>query len=297
MTADEFASLVEVADELGLAHDRIPPVRRVAVDVAPGQQVSVLTWGDGDPELVFLHGGGQNAHTWDLVALWLGRPALAIDLPGHGHSSWRDDRDYGPAHNALAVASVVERFAPDAAGVVGMSLGGLTTIRLAATRPDLVRRAILVDVTPGSPENAARMSERQRGAVALTSGPRTFASREEMVAAAVRASPRRPSTAVRRGVVHNTRQLPDGAWAWRYDRLGGGLSDVTAALWDDLGSLTMPTMLVKGGASDFVAGTDLAEARRRLPSLRVEVVDDAGHSVQSDRPTVLGALIREFALG
>ena len=43
-------------------------------------------WGDAEPELVFLHGGAQNAHTWDTVALALGRPLVAIDLPGHGHS-------------------------------------------------------------------------------------------------------------------------------------------------------------------------------------------------------------------
>src|SRR5690349_14685555 len=108
-TVDEFGSLTEVADELGVAHDRIPRVRRSAVEVSPGREVSVLTWGEKAPELVFLHGGGQNAHTWDLVALRLDRPALAIDLPGHGHSSWRDDHDYGPVRNAHAVATVVER--------------------------------------------------------------------------------------------------------------------------------------------------------------------------------------------
>ena len=40
------------------------------------------------PNSVLLHGGGQNAHTWDTVALALDRPLLAVDLPGHGHSDW-----------------------------------------------------------------------------------------------------------------------------------------------------------------------------------------------------------------
>ena len=44
-------------------------------------------WGEGDPEIVLLHGGSQNAHTWDTVAMALRpRPLVAIDLPGHGHS-------------------------------------------------------------------------------------------------------------------------------------------------------------------------------------------------------------------
>ena len=50
--------------------------------------------------VVFLHGGGQNAHTWDTVIVGLGEPALAVDLPGHGRSAWRDDGDYGPKLNA-----------------------------------------------------------------------------------------------------------------------------------------------------------------------------------------------------
>ena len=112
--------------------------------------MSALAWGDAQPELVLLHGGGQNAHTWDTLALALGRPLLAVDLPGHGHSGRRRDRDYGPWRNAEAVAAVVGQAAPAARAVVGMSLGGATVIRLAATRPDLVRRAVIVTSRPAA---------------------------------------------------------------------------------------------------------------------------------------------------
>jgi esterase len=293
-----FATLVDVADELGLDHSVIPPVVRQSVTIGADQQISALVWGAAEPELVFLHGGGQNAHTWDLVALELGRPAIAIDLPGHGHSSWRTDHDYGPRPNATAVAVAIERLAPRAAGVVGMSLGGMTTIRLAAARPDLVRRAMVVDVTPGSPEASRAMTNEQRGATILTRGPRTFDSLEDMVDAAVQASPRRPPTAVRRGVIHNTKQLPDGTWTWRYDLRDRGGADRTFAgteeLWDDVATLRMPCMLVRGGDSVFVTPEDLAEMTTRLPALRVEEVAGAGHAVQSDQPKALAALIREF---
>jgi len=290
----EFASLAEAATEVGLDPATVPPVRRHSVDVPGSQQLSLLAWGTGEPELVLLHGGGQNAHTWDLVLLLLGRPAVAIDLPGHGHSSWRPDRDYGPVRNAGAVAAVIEQRAPRADAVIGMSLGGLTTIHLAATRPDLVRRAVLVDVTPGSRDAAAAMSAQQRGAVQLTRGPRAFASREEMIDAAVSASPRRPASAVRRGVIHNSHQLPDGTWAWRYDQLDPDLPFPTAELWDDLARLSMPTLLVTGGDSVFVSTADRAELARRAPAVRVETVDGAGHAVQSDQPAALAALIAQF---
>src|ERR1700712_4312263 len=102
----EFASLAEAAAEGGVDAEIVPRVARHFFGLPTGQQLRLLAWGSGDPELVLLHGGGQNAHTWDLVLLLLGRPAIAIDLPGHGHSSWRTDRDYGPVSNAAAVATV-----------------------------------------------------------------------------------------------------------------------------------------------------------------------------------------------
>jgi pimeloyl-ACP methyl ester carboxylesterase len=168
---DEFGLLGDNATEAGLTLDHLPKVSRSSYPVADGQAMSALTWGDSEPELVFLHGGGQNAHTWDTVALALGRPLLAIDLPGHGHSARRGDRDYGPWRNAEAVASVIEQAAPSAKGIVGMSLGGNTPIRLAATRPDLVRRVVIVDVTPSSGARSGALAPARRGAVALVSGP------------------------------------------------------------------------------------------------------------------------------
>jgi esterase len=294
--AAEFDSLGEVAAELGLDRAIIPPVTRRSVQVGSEQQISVLAWGEDQPELVFLHGGGQNAHTWDLVIAALRRPAIAIDLPGHGHSSWRDDQDYGPARNAPAIARVISELAAAAHGVVGMSLGGLTLIRLGATRPELVRRAIIVDVTPGSGVAHARMTRSERGATQLISGPPSFASLEDMVDLAVQASPRRPASAVRRGVMHNTRQQPDGTWTWRYDpHLGSaGAGSDFRLLWDDLARLSMPVMLVRGGDSVFVTPDDLAAMTFRLPALQVEVVPGAGHAVQSDQPLALAALISQF---
>jgi pimeloyl-ACP methyl ester carboxylesterase len=83
---DEFGLFGENAAEYGLPLDRQPVVRRAFAEVPPGRRLSALVWQDGDPELVLLHGGAQNAHTWDTVAMALGRPLVAIDLPGHGHS-------------------------------------------------------------------------------------------------------------------------------------------------------------------------------------------------------------------
>ena len=293
---DEFGMLGDNAAEAGLSLTGPPRVARTAFTIADGRSVSAIAWGDAEPELVLLHGGGQNAHTWDTVALALGRPLLAVDLPGHGHSARRPDRDYGPWRNAEAVASVIEQAAPSARGIVGMSLGGATVIRLAATRPDLVRRAVIVDVTPNSGVRSRALTPADRGAVALVSGPPTYESFEAMAAAAVASSPNRPRSAVERGVRHNARRLPDGRWTWRYDLFGDRPAAVAdhAGLWADLATIAVPVMLVRGGGSPFVPEEDVAEFRRLLPAVRVEVVPDAGHAIQSDQPLLLTQLIENF---
>jgi pimeloyl-ACP methyl ester carboxylesterase len=313
---DEFGLLPENAEEIGRSWPTGLGVERRELEVAPDQFVSVLVWGDREPELVFLHGGGQNAHTWDTLVLALDRPAIAIDLPGHGRSDRRADRNYGPWLNADAVATVVEALAPRARAVVGMSLGGATATRLAAVRPDLSPRAVIVDVTPQVNDPGRALTPEQQGSVALIGGPPTYESFEEVVDATVALSPKRTEAAVRRGVRHNTVRLENGRWAWRYDLFGGrestetegateGASDAAARsgqwadftpLWDDVAAITVPTMLVQGGDSPFVRAEDRAEFARRLPSVRWEVVEGAGHAVQSDQPLALAALIREFAL-
>jgi pimeloyl-ACP methyl ester carboxylesterase len=296
MTYDEFSLLPENAQEAGLSLGTLPSVRREGVPVADDRTVSAIVWGTSAPELVLIHGGAQNAHTWDTVALALDRPLVAIDLPGHGHSSWRDDTRYDPVTNAGDVAVAVEALAPDARMMVGMSLGGLTAVALAARRPSLVRRLCLVDVTPGV--NA----EKGAAIAAFVKGPESFSTFDEILERTVAFNPQRSVSSLRRGILHNAVELEDGRWAWRH-HFSRGISEGregaipwdNAALWEDLSSIAVPILLVRGSESPVVDDDDVAELMRRQPSARVVVVEGSGHSVQGDRPLELARLIQEFA--
>jgi pimeloyl-ACP methyl ester carboxylesterase len=286
----EFALLPENAEQAGVTGP-LPTVRRVEMG-----GISALQWGDASPRVVLLHGGGQNAHTWDTVIVGLGVPALAVDLPGHGHSAWREDGDYSPQNNAAALAPVLNDLAPGADLIVGMSLGGLTAIGLGAVAPQLVRELVLVDVTPSAMRRVSEMTKEQQGTVALMQGDREFSSFAEMVELTAAAAPHRDPKSLRRGVLHNSRQLDNGNWTWRYDNIRK-IPDFDS-LWDDVAGLSAPVRLVRGGTSGFVTIEDADELSRRAQHFRgVQIVENSGHSVQSDQPLVLTEILRGVLAG
>ena len=311
---DEFGLFRENISEFDLDIDVVPPVTRVATSVPDGnggtRTVSALRWGTGEPECVLIHGGAQNAHTWDTVALALRAPLIAVDLAGHGHSDWRNDGAYSPMNLADDVAAVMDAHASKASVVVGMSLGGLTAMQLAVRHPDKVRSLVMVDITPGV--NAAKT----KAITDFVDGPQEFASFDDLLARTMEHNPTRSESSLRRGILHNAQQQPDGSWQWRYDRGSharsqqgepqesaardvtppeDGTQDAPAAslspMWDDFESIGCPLTLVRGSLSPVVDDDDIAEARRRQPAIAVHVVDGAGHSVQGDRPVELAAIV------
>src|SRR3954451_685977 len=270
---DEFSYFHENAAEYGLPYDGPPTVRRTKVDLGDGRNLSALVWGTDDPELVLVHGGAQNAHTWDTVAMALGRPVVAVDLPGHGHSDGpKEGATTDPVSNAADVAVAVQALAPSALGVVGMSLGGMTSIALANAHPELVRRLLLVDVTPGVTGNKASQI------IAFVNGPESFPSFDEILERTVQFNPTRTVESLRRGILHNAVQRDDGSWVWRHARHRamqapeeGAAKRDFGSLWDMVSRYSGPLMLARGMRDQsVVTDEDEAELLKRRPDARVE---------------------------
>lgn len=291
----EFSYLPAQAEALGVA---VPDVERVTLPLPYGRTISGLRFGTEAPRITLLHGAGLNAHTWDTTALALGRPLLALDLAGHGDSSWREDRDYTPRTLASDVAAALDAWTDGAQVVVGQSLGGLTGAALAASRPDLVGELLIVDITPGIDVSAGPAALR-----AFYAGPTDFATRDELVDRAISLGfgGTRPDT--ERGVFLNTRVRPDGRIEWKHhfahlaaqalsahDR---GTEAAPSALhetgWDDLAGVQAPITLIRA-ARGFVAQADVDEFRHRVPAARTTTID-ATHNVQETAPRELAALI------
>jgi pimeloyl-ACP methyl ester carboxylesterase len=298
---DEFGLFHENAAEYGLPYDRPPRVRREFIPVGAERRLSALVWGSGPPELVLLHGGSQNAHTWDTVAMALGRPLVAIDLPGHGHSDGPGPRPEGQLSvhgNAEDVAVAIRAVAPDARAVVGMSLGGLTTIALTSVAPDLVRMVVLVDVTPGVNRDKAKQI------TDFVNGPPSFPDFDELLTRTVQFNPTRSESSLRRGILHNAVQREDGSWVWRWARWRDAPAPTEGTspqapmfgdLWETVARIGVPVMLARGMLpQSVVRDEDETELRRRLPDVEVVRFENAGHSIQGDMPVELARAIESF---
>ena len=240
-----------------------------------------------------MHGGAQNAHTFDTVALALQRPLVALDLPGHGHS---DPSPFGHSaydHHARDLEVAISEVTTRALPLVGMSLGGMCSIVVAAERPDLVSSLVLIDITPGV------NSEKSRHITDFVNGPKTFDNFDALLARTVEHNPTRSVSSLRRGILHNAVQLPDGSWVWRHQQHATSplAAPTPGNLWEQLGSLAMPVTLIRGMAGGSVVDDeDEDELLRRLPQATVIHVEDAGHSIQGDQPVELARLLQEVCV-
>jgi pimeloyl-ACP methyl ester carboxylesterase len=304
-TFDEFSFVAEQARAAGIEHPETAH-ERLTLRLEDGRSLSALRWGTESPRVTFLHGAGLNAHTWDTTILALGIPTLAIDLPGHGDSSWRDDADYRPRTIAPDIAVALQAWTDGPQVLVGQSLGGIVGAAVAAAHPDSVRDLVIVDVTPGIDPGEGPAVLRE-----FFSGPTDYATRDELVDRAMSFGLGGDREATERGVYLNTRIRPDGRVEWKHHmaRLAAtalapttprsaspvGEAPRESALgargWDDLAAVRAPLTLIRG-TRGYVSPANLAEFEERLP--RASVIEvEAGHNVQENIPVALADLIRE----
>jgi pimeloyl-ACP methyl ester carboxylesterase len=172
-----------------------------------------------------------------------------------------------------------------------MSLGGLVSLSLAVHEPELVRRLVLVDITPGT-------TAAQAGPIAaFLAGPERFASFQAMLDRTVAFNPTRSLSSLRRGIIHNAREFPGGTWGWRWDPALAGRdrpTDDFQSLWPLVDRLAVPLLVVRGSQSGVVSDDDIAEVMRRQPGAAIEVVAGAGHSIQGDQPVELARRLAGF---
>jgi esterase len=299
---------VTVADAEQLSHLRLateiaglddveivlPERRHVVVG---GMRLHYLDWGSrGRQPIVFLHGGGLTARTWDLVclALRVSNHCFALDQRGHGDSEWSPGLAYDTAEHVADLEGLIEHLALDRPVLVGQSMGALNSLTYASRHAADLGGLVLVDMTPDVQfEGAKRIFD-------FVTAPAELDSVEAFVERAVEFNPNRDRRLLRRSLQHNLRRLPNGKWTWKYDRRAmtrGRFEKVrseVSGLRDVLGAVACPTLVVRGERSDVVSEASAAALAEALPSGEWLTIPDAGHTVQGDNPRALADALRGF---
>ena len=297
LAPDEFRIHLEMsATTAGVALPRI--VLPDAHDVLVGRmRLHYLDWGTrGRPPVLFLHGGGLNAHTWDIVcaALRDERHCVALDQRGHGESEWSPTMDYGIESHVGDLDAFVGGLGFERFVLVGMSLGGVNAMAWAGRHSQRLAGLVVVDVGPEIRTDGVRKI------AAFTSEATPLDSVEQFVDRALAFNPRRNRDLLRRSLLHNLRRMPDGRWMWKYDQRHRGKADPGAyerrreLLWSAVDRIECPTLVVRGAQSDVFHDEDAERLAARFRQGRWVKIPGAGHTVQGDNPADLLRELRPF---
>lgn len=263
----------------------------------------------GAEPALYVHGLGGSAMNWtDLAYLLAGRlDGEAIDLPGFGRS------DPAPSYTVPAIADRVVRWIEHSGRgpvhLLGNSLGGAVTVRVAGTRPDLVRTLTLI--SPAMPFMDPRRSLQSRllpllliprveriAARRLTAiAPEALA---EQVIAACFANPSvLPPERVAEAVEEVRRRSETPWYVDAYIRTLRGLVGSFLrsylpgpdSMWRIAERITAPTLVVTGRQDRLVDVRVAPAVAKLIPDSRLLVLDQVGHVAQMERPDLVARAV------
>jgi pimeloyl-ACP methyl ester carboxylesterase len=261
------------------------PVTRRTTMVA-GVPIAYRAWGEpGGRGIVLVHGGAAHSRWWDHIGPLLasGRRVVAIDLSGHGDSGRRQSYSVDEwAHEVLAVAEDSGIAAPPT--VIGHSMGGLVTLRVAALFGSRLEGAVIIDslVREMTPEEHAARERRAFGEL------RVYPSREAILAR-FRPVPDQPVVGyIADHVAATSIRQADGGWTWKWDPGVFGRKVTPAPLT----RLDCRVALIR--AEHGIVPTEMSDIMydrlgRVAPVIEIPA---AGHHVMLDQPIALVAAIR-----
>ena len=273
------------------------PIRVRDVAISGGRHLRVNETGErGRPVLLFLHGSGPGvtaASNWREVVEGLGDTfhCVAPDILGFGDSSHPDPQPQGFAAQAevriAALLELVDALGLEKVVLVGNSMGGMYSLRIAQLRPELVERIVLMgsggmpglEPTPGLIKLITYFDDPTVEAMAellirFVHDKNAFGARVEEVAAERMEIVRRP-------------------WIEAGHRAMFG-PEMLVFTPEDLAKIDMPTLVVHGRQDVIVpieCGYYLAE---HLPQADLYVINRCGHWTQIEQASRFQEILRDF---
>jgi pimeloyl-ACP methyl ester carboxylesterase len=261
-----------------------------------GLRIAYRRFGAGDAlPVLIVHGLSFFSYDWIDIAYELaaGREVVAMDMRGFGDSERSRDGDYSVPAMAQDILALLDHLGWKRAVLTGHSMGGRNASFAAARNPARVAGLVLVDY---SPENAPAGSKRVTDMVA--GQPDVFGSVDEAMRhfGVPKDSPKRARfEAYLRPVPGGVQVKRDLHFRDQFRRVKetGERPKQGVDMWQVLGELACPTLVVRGAQSDMFAPETVAKVK--AANARISLVEvDGGHNVAGDNPQGFLAAIRPF---
>jgi pimeloyl-ACP methyl ester carboxylesterase len=257
------------------------------VTTVAGIPVAYRAWGGLTGRgIVLVHGGGAHSRWWDHIAPLLtdGRRVAALDLSGHGDSGRRESYSFdGWADEVLAVAASAGITDPPV--VIGHSMGGFVTLRLASLAGSRLEGAVVIDspVRDITPEEHAAMEHRAFGPLHV------YPSRKAILAR-FRPIPDQPTLDyITAHVAATSIRAAGGGWTWKFDPRVFGRPPFHPALLTRLDCRVALFRAEHGIMSAEMTEVMYDRLGRVAPVIEIPA---AGHHVMLDQPIALATAIR-----
>jgi pimeloyl-ACP methyl ester carboxylesterase len=261
-----------------------------------GLRLHYLDWGNAAaPPMLLLHGFSGHGHTWDTFAQAMCERfhVLALDQRGFGDSAWAPDHAYTERDHAADVRGLYDALQLAPMVLIGLSMGGRNAMAYTAQHPHTVARLVIVDI---GPDIDPRGAERVRRVAA--EAPEEFVSVDAVIDYLRQYQTHAAEAALRHRVIHGVKQLPNGKYTWKYDpffrqqRRQG--QPQRADLWPMMQQITVPTLIVRGSASDVFAPATAQRMQATIPDCQLVEIPGAGHSIPAEAPAAFEKVVREF---
>jgi len=277
-----------------------PPLPRSVRDVVVnGVRLRLEEEGSGTESVVFSHALVADRRMFDgqVAALRDGYRCIRYDHRGHGQSELPRETIVGMETMYDDAVALIEDLDLAPCHWVGLSLGGLVGMRLAARRPDLLRSAVLLETPPAARERAVNRLQAGLSLVVLkVLGPRLAArvvlepTMRRFYGSTFRRDPtRRDDYLAERASMAARIQATSPAVVW------GVLN--RAPMCDQLSGIKVPTLVIVGDEDAAIPPARAKRVASAIPQARFEIVRGAGHASTVDQPATVSALIADFLDG
>jgi pimeloyl-ACP methyl ester carboxylesterase len=263
-----------------------------------GLRFHYVSWGQaGAPVLICLHGLRSYARTFEPLALALADKfnVIALDLRGRGQTDWDPDGNYYIDEYVADLEHFVEALGLPQFHLLGHSLGGIIAYVYSQRHAKRLQSLVIEDSGPNASQRSAGAS---RINAELRNTPAEFPDWPSARAFWRSIRPNVTEAAIESRIANSLRQTDAGV-SWIHDQ--AGIADCRLNptrpdpdLWPCVKALSCPTLLLRGGNSDYLSRETLDEIAALNPAIDARVIPGAGHYIHDDQPELFIAAVKPF---